>query len=382
MPYRQALATLLASTIIWFAVDRLTRPTYLAQQLHQLEQQALFVSGQEGYHTFRIPSLLATPRGTLLAICEGRKHSRSDFGDIDVVLKRSTDGGKTWSALRVVWDDGPNTCGNPCAVYDRHTDTMLLLLTHNLGSDNEPAITAGQAKGTRTVWLMQSADDGQTWSRPINITEQTKKPRWTWYATGPGIGIQLSNGRLVIPCDHKEPTANGVVWRSHVIYSDDHDKTWQIGGVVGPQCNECQVAELSDGRVMLNIRSYGGNHRRLVALSQDGGLTFGTLHVDGALIEPVCQASLLRWPFPVEGKKSVLLFANPASARRERMTVRASFDDGQTWPTHLVLHEGPSAYSCLAALDRDTVGCLYERGQEHPYEAIYFARIRLASLLR
>jgi sialidase-1 len=379
MSDRFALLMCLSGSIVLAAL--LTNRGGLADQPPAVEQQPVFISGREGYHTFRIPSLLVTARGTLLAICEGRKNSRSDFGDIDVVMKRSTDGGKTWSPLQVLWDDGPNTCGNPCPVVDRQTGTIFLLLTHNLGSDAEPAITAGKAKGTRTVWLMRSEDDGQTWSKPINITAQVKRPEWTWYATGPGVGIQLSSGRLIIPCDHKEPTADGVVWRAHVIYSDDHGKSWQLGGTVGPHCNECQAAELSDGRVMLNIRSYCGNHRRLVAISQDGGRTFGTLYEDAALAEPVCQASLLRWPFPVEGKKSVLLFANPASTRRERMTVRGSFDDGRTWFRQLTLYEGPSAYSCLAALDRDTLGCLYERGQAHPYEAIYLARMRIASFL-
>lgn len=345
-----------------------------------VQQTAIFISGQEGYHTFRIPSLLVTPKGTVLAFCEGRKNSRSDSGDIDLVLKRSDDGGKTWSKLQVVWDDGPNTCGNPCAVADRQTGRVFLLMTHNLGADEEPAITSGQAKGTRTVWIAYSDDEGQTWSKPVNITTQVKRPEWTWYATGPGIGIQLRNGRLLIPCDHKEPTPQGIVWRSHVIYSDDRGKTWQIGGSVGPQCNECQAAELSDGRVLLNIRSYRGNNRRLNAISADGGLTFGPLHEDSTLVEPVCQASILRWPHPVPDRPSLLVFSNPASTQRLRMTVRASFDDGRTWSKQLVVHEGPSAYSCLAALDINTLGCLYERGEKHPYEAIYLARVPLRTV--
>jgi sialidase-1 len=372
---------LLLSFLTVFAVLLKPGPPANGQRDARVVQGAVFVSGQEGYHTFRIPALLVTPRGTLLAFCEGRKHGRSDFGDIDLVLKRSTDGGKTWSKLQVVWDDGPNTCGNPCPVFDRQTGRIFLLMTHNLGEDSEPAITNGKAKGTRTVWITSSNDDGQSWSKPVNITEQVKLAGWTWYATGPGVGVQLASGRLIIPCDHKEPTPQGVVWRSHVLYSDDHGKTWRIGGVVGPQCNECQAAELSDGRLMLNIRSYRGQHRRLVAISQDGGLTFGPLQEDNALVEPVCQASILRWPYAVTGKKSLLLFSNPASTKRERMTVRASFDDGQSWPRQLVLHEGPAAYSCLAALNSDTIGCLYERGSQHPYEAIYLARIPLDLLV-
>src|SRR5688572_4491882 len=105
-----------------------------------LEQQEIFAAGQNGYHTYRIPSLIASKPGTLLAFCEGRKNSASDAGDIDVLMKRSTDNGKTWSEHRVLWDDGTNTCGNPCPVVDQETGTIWLLLTHNLGTDREASI--------------------------------------------------------------------------------------------------------------------------------------------------------------------------------------------------------------------------------------------------
>src|SRR5262249_30310020 len=174
----------------------------------------LFISGKEGYHTFRIPALLVTPGGTILAFCEGRKKGRGDSGDIDVVLKRSTDGGKTWKALQVIADDGGNTVGNPCPVVERSTGTIWLLLTHNLGKDNERTIRDGSSKGTRRVWVMKSTDEGATWSKPADITNAVKKKTWTWYATGPGVGIQLTSGRLVIPCDHTE--AKTRINRSHI----------------------------------------------------------------------------------------------------------------------------------------------------------------------
>src|SRR5262249_16932667 len=155
----------------------------------------IFVAGQDGYHTYRIPSLLVTRKGTLLAFCEGRKTSRGDTGDIDLLLKRSYDGGKTWAKTQVVWDDGANTCGNPCAVLDATTGTVWLLLTHNRGSDTEAMIVNGTSHGTRTVWLTKSDDEGATWARPVEITPAVKKPDWTWYATGPGVGTQLKNGR-------------------------------------------------------------------------------------------------------------------------------------------------------------------------------------------
>src|SRR5262249_34579351 len=159
--------------------------------------------------------------------------------------------------------------------------------------------------GTRTVWVTKSTDEGETWSRPVEITRAVKKPEWTWYATGPGVGVQLKGGRLVVPCDHK---ADGGRERgSHVIYSDDAGATWKLGGGPGPACNECQVAERADGTLLLNMRSYRGNNRRLTATSGDGGLTWSRPAEDAALVEPVCQASLLRYP----GEKGPLLFANP-----------------------------------------------------------------------
>lgn len=350
-----------------------TSPSFSAEP----KQTAVFVSGQDGYHTYRIPALLTTPHGTLLAFAEGRQNSPRDTGDIDVVLKRSTDHGKTWSAMQIVWDDGANTCGNPCPVVDRTTGVIHLLLTHNLGSDSESDIVRGKAKGARTVWHCTSSDDGRTWSKPVEITAPTKKPEWTWYATGPGIGIQTGTGRLVIPCDFKAD--GGKTLGSHIIYSDDAGKTWKLGGTVQPDCNECQVVELSDGTLMLNIRSYRKNFQRLVALSRDGGLTWSEPKSDETLIEPVCQASIIRLGTS-EPKKATLLFSNPASKKRERMTLRFSDDDGATWKFARELWSGPAAYSCLSVLHNGEIGCLYERGEKSPYETITFATFPLSWL--
>ena len=171
-----------------------------------VEQFDVFTSGQDGYHTYRIPAVIRARNGTLLAFCEGRKSGGGDSGDIDLLLKRSTDGGRTWSGAQVVWDDETNTCGNPCPVLDESTGTLWLLLTHNIGTDRERDIAARTAKGTRTVWVANSKDHGASWTKPVEITSATKDPSWTWYATGPGVGIQIKNGphagRLVIPCDH------------------------------------------------------------------------------------------------------------------------------------------------------------------------------------
>ena len=348
-----------------------------------VEQTDVFVSGQDGYHTYRIPAVIRAANGTLLAFCEGRKSGGGDSGDIDLLLKRSTDGGRTWSAQEVIWDDGANTCGNPCPVLDETTGTLWLLLTHNLGTDRERDIAARTAQGTRTVWVAHSKDHGATWTKPVEITSTTKDPSWTWYATGPGIGIQIKHGpqkgRLVIPCDHNydDATEKKHLSGSHAIYSDDHGKTWKLGGLIRPKVNECQVVELFDGRgtLLMNMRSNHGRNVRAQSTSTDGGLTW-TPPVDAEpLIEPVCQASLIR-----HEPARLLLFSNPAAKTRVQMTVRASADDGKTWRDVATLHPGPSAYSNLISLGATEAGCLYERGEKRAYEKITFARVSLAGL--
>ena len=164
----------------------------------------VYQAGEAGYHTFRIPSLIAARNGTILAFAEARREGAADAGDIDLVVKRSRDGGRTWSPAQVVGDNGPNTFGNPCPVLDRTTGTIWLLTTQNRGLDRERDIIAGTSQGTRTVWVLKSTDDGETWSAPVEITTSVKRAGWTWYATGPGVGIQTKGGRLVIPANHAE----------------------------------------------------------------------------------------------------------------------------------------------------------------------------------
>lgn len=340
-------------------------------------QSVLWTSGTEGYDTYRIPAIIVTTRGTVLAFCEGRRNSRSDTGDIDMLVKRSKDGGRTWSDQEVVWNDAGNTCGNPCPVVDRDTGTVWLLMTHNLGIDRESEIIDGTSRGSRTVWVTASEDDGRTWCDPWEITSTAKQPGWTWYATGPGNGIQLSSGRLLIPCDHIE--AGTKRYYSHVVYSDDHGETWRLGGsTTRDQVNECCVAELESGDVMLNTRNYDRSLRtRQVTFSNDGGMTWTGQRHDETLIEPICQAALVRYP----GWGDRLLFSNPASRDdRRNLTVRLSGNGGGEWPHSRVLHFGPAAYSSLAVLSDGTAVCLYERGDEHPYETITLARFDLGWL--
>jgi sialidase-1 len=212
---------------------------------------------------------------------------------------------------------------------------------------------------------------------PSEITSSVKPAAWTWYATGPGIGIQTRDGRFVIPANHAEEGTG--VHRSHVVLSDDRGKSWRLGASADEGTNESQAVEHADGRIMLNMRNQPPrpeNHR-LVATSADGGRTLSRAPEDPALIEPPAQASLIRFTRRPAHDRDRLLFANPASARRERMMVRLSQDEGTTWPVARVIHEGPAAYSTLVVLDDLSIGLLYERGLKSPYELITFTRFTL-----
>lgn len=331
----------------------------------------IFQKGMQGYACFRIPVIVKSTDGTLLAFAEARKKSCSDTGDIDLVLRRSTDGGITWGKIQVIWDDGNNVCGNPAPVVEQKSGVVYLLLTWNLGSDHERDIIAQKSKDTRRVYVMQSADNGITWQKPMEITSTTKKENWTWYATGPVHGIQMHKnkkykGRMIIPCDHIE--AETKHYYSHIIYSDDSGQTWQLGGSTPQhQVNECAVAELPNGDLLLNMRNYDRDSKnRKISMSKDGGITWSDLKNDKTLIEPICQGSLLS-----DGQR--LYFSNPASQEsRENMTLRISNDNGKSWKRQIAVNQGPSAYSDLVKIGKDQIGILYEGGIESPYEGIAF----------
>jgi sialidase-1 len=292
-------------------------------------------------------------------------------------MKRSTDGGRTWSEQQVVYDEGGDqeiTIGNPCPVLDRTTGTIWLPLT----KDND------------RVLMTHSADHGRTWGKPTDITADVKRPNWGWYATGPGVGIQLERGehkgRLIIPCDHRCPEYD---CGSHVISSDDHGKTWRLSeNFVQPGANECQVVELADGSLLLNARMQENRQtgRRGTSLSRDGGRTWSALSQESGPPDPRVQASFLRYRLTDRPQGNVLLFSNPSvplsmqSGKRIDLTVQASFDEGGTWPVRRMLHAGPSAYSCLVALPDGAIGCLYEAGDKSAYETLLFSRSRLDML--
>ncbi|MDF9800458.1 sialidase-1 [Catalinimonas alkaloidigena] len=343
----------------------------------------IYVSGEGGYACFRIPAVLTTKSGSLLAFAEGRKGGCSDTGDIDLLLKRSEDGGKSWSGLEVVWDDGQHTCGNPAPVLDEESGDIVLLTTWNRGEDKESEIIAQTSTDTRRVFVLRSTDEGQSWSKPKEITTDVKKENWTWYATGPGSGIQLTEGayvgRLMVACDHIE--AKTKKYYSHVIYSDDGGKSWQLGGnTPRDQVNECEVVQLNDGRLMLNMRNYDRDqHARQLAYSEDGGMQWENMRHAPELIEPICQGAMLRYDTAGE---TYILFSNPASKeQRVNMTLKMSKDEGKTWMELRQLFAGPSAYSDLARVGAHHVGILYERGEERAYEGIFWDTIDMKEVL-
>jgi sialidase-1 len=355
------------------------------------KRTALYYIGMPGYNRYRIPSLIATKQGTLLAFCEGR--TAGDTGDIDTLVRRSEDGGETWSNYQVVWSDGSNTCGNPCPVVDQSTGRIYLLSTWNLGTDTESQIISWKSKDVRHPYICYSDDDGKSWSKPVCISDSARLDDFRWYATGPGIGIQIKNGkyagRLVIPANHSYTETRDGVFRknnkygygSHVIYSDDHGRTWQISETITPGCNESQVVELSDGSLMMNMRSYNGKQCRAVSISIDGGHSWSEITHDPTLIEPVCQASMITYNHGSNRNNSLVLFSNPADTKsRIRMTVRLSYDDGRTWPVSRILHDGPAAYSSLAVLENSEIACVYEAGEKNPYESMIFEKFTIERL--
>lgn len=364
-----------------------------------LEQRTLLRSGEGGFHTYRIPSVIMTDEGTLLLFLEGRRHSSSDFGEIHLLVLRSEDEGATWSAPHVVWkEDTPGentTIGNPCPVYDSETGTVWLTFTRN----NERA------------FVTRSADDGRTWPEPREITGDVCPDDWTRYWTGPGHGLQLSlgphAGRLVFPSYHNQADSPHTTMRCHMVISDDHGKTWRIGDSttldssiegddlfysadwVPGRCDwmgcECMAEETADGRLYLTVRNQVAyQSRKAYSWSTDGGDTWSPVRLQRELPGPACQSAIVRCSARDDGGGNGILFSGIAEGprtkpggRRSALTIFLSEDECETWPVSRVVHAGPAAYSDLVALPDGTALCVYEGGEEHPYESIRLARFGL-----
>lgn len=361
-------------------ITALSAPLFAADSKVTPEEEPLFYafkSDEDGYNTYRIPAVVRSNKGTLIAFAEGRVNHSGDHGNIDLVCKRSADDGKTWSTLSVVQDDGNNTCGNPSPVVDESTGRIILL---SCGSESgEGAIMAG--KGTREIYVQHSDDDGVTWSPRRDITSQARPGNWRWYATGPCSGIQIKEGkhkgRLVIPANHSDEHG---VYRSHSLYSDDKGQTWKIGAVAEEGSNESQIAEVSPGILIQNMRMQTHSKGfRGTRTSKDGGATWTPLTHDENLPCPRCQASLIASPFD-----ATMYFSNPAIMPRARkgMAIRTSLDGGKTWPYKKTIFTGPSGYSNLVAISRDRIGILYEAGLNDLAEGIAFRSFDKKELLQ
>ena len=339
-------------------------------------EAAIFTSGQGGYNTYRIPAIVRTNAGTLLAFCEGRKTSSADSGDIDIVLRRSTDNGQTWGALTLVQEEGDTasiTIGNPAPVVDESTGHIHLLFCRN----------------NSRVFHTMSTDNGLTWSVRDEITAAVKPGTWSWYATGPVHGIQLKRGaqagRLVVPCDHTLTT--GGTFGVQSVYSDDHGATWQLGAVAGvtatvsPNENTCveMVTPAAGGgsRLHFNTRDHTGSITRATTGSNDGGTSYAPADFTDApqFTCPTVQGALLRFRATDQGDPANrILFSCPNGSSRNRISVWSSNDEALTWSAPKAVHEGPSAYSDMAVTGDGKVALLYEKGTSSPYETITLAR--------
>jgi sialidase-1 len=345
----------------------------------------VFTGGQDGYPVYRIPSVVCSKKGTLLAFAEARQ-KLIDQAENDIVLKRSTDGGATWGALQVVHEDGANSLNNPTALVAESGRIFLMyqrIPAHLTEHSKDKIATGYEGPDVYRTLLVTSDDDGATWSAPREVTRGTKRPeRANTIASGPGLGIQLTRGphrgRLIIPFN-EGPYGR---WQNYAALSDDGGETWRCGADVPgaflgekSQINEVQMVELSDGSVRLASRQFAGAKVRRTAVSRDGGETWSAVAELPELTDPSCMAGLLRYSFDDAGGQGRLLHTGPDSTKRERGTIWLSTDDGATWPVKRLLWPGFFAYSVPVRLTDGTIGVLFEADG---YKTIKFARVPLA----
>lgn len=363
----------------------------------QAQDVPVFTSGTEGFKSFRIPAIIKLTDGSLLAFAEGRVDGMSDFGNIKIVTKKSIDGGKTWGPLKIAVINNSLQAGNPSPVVDL-TDPAYpkgrIFLFYNTGNASESKVRKGQ--GLREVWYKTSADGGDSWSAPVNITLQVHRPKqpqinaaynfaedWRSYANGPGHAVQFASGkykgRIYVAANHSagEPQSHYADGRAHGFYTDDHGKTFKLSDNINtPGGNEAMAVTLSGNKLMINARNQLGNIReRIVAISNNGGENWDTTYFDPQLPDPVCQGSILNIG-KVKGK-AVLAFCNAAdTVKRDNLTLRISFDEGKTWPISKVIAKNPageidgySAYSDIVKLSDTHIGVLYEK---NGYKEIVF----------
>lgn len=338
----------------------------------------VFTGGEEGYHTYRIPAITSTKSGALLAFAEGRV-SRSDHAHNDIVMKRSRDNGATWEPVQVTASAGDNSLNNPCVVVVRETGRVLLMFQYYpKETGGERGVEVG-VRGNMICknFLIHSDDDGSTWSEWKDITPSTKRPvAVTSIASGPGNGIQLRHGkyagRIVFPMN-QGPFGE---WRVYAVYSDDYGQTWAYGNVApnGEDRglgNEVLMAELADGSIRLNSRSYKGKRRRKTAVSSDGGETWTPLEDVPEIHEPQCNGGFLRYSDAADGEKSRLVYTGPISTNSRTLgNAFISYDEGATWAESREIMPGRFAYSALTRMQNGNIGCLYETGVDDAAEVV------------
>ena len=326
--------------------------------------------GDDGVNSYRIPGLVTTTAGTLLAVYDIRRNTSRDLqGDIDIGLSRSTDGGKSWEPMKVILDMGEygglpqdqNGIGDPAILVDHEAGHIWVAALWLHGKPGEMAWNSSKPglspSETGQFVLVKSEDDGLSWSEPMTITNQIKNPAWHLFFNGPGKGITMKNGTLVFPAQFKDKDQ---LPHSTIIYSIDKGKTWKVGTGAKSNTTEAQVVELQDGSLMLNMRDNRGGSRS-IATTHDLGQTW-TEHSTSrsALPEPICMASIIDNPF----QAGMLLFSNPATEKgRNHITIKASLNDGESWPENfqVLLDEGTGCgYSCLTMINEAEVGILYE----------------------
>ena len=348
------------------------------EEVPSSEFNYIYNQGTDGFELYRIPAIVKSKSNTLLAFAEARKaRSNGDSGDIDLVVKRSSDNGKTWSKQITIWNDGQNTCGNPVPIVDDR-GRIHLLMTWNFQTDKWGAITNGTGEDSRRPYYTYSDDDGITWAQPVEITSSVKKEKWDWYATGPCHGIQIQKGihkgRLVAPNYFTTRESGKVTSYSHIIYSDDYGKTWKpgeptpVGGV-----GECSVAEIGEGTLMLNMRADEGFYRKSCT-SIDGGLTWSSPQISIDQIDCKCQGSILS----IGG---AVFLSNAASAtERINMTIKKSTDNGKNWKGQYTVYEGNSGYSDIVELSDSQIAIIYEEGEKRYTDGLAFKVVSIKSI--
>ncbi|MGV8095430.1 MAG: exo-alpha-sialidase [Mangrovibacterium sp.] len=345
-----------------------------AQTSGECTRQTIFTANTDGYYIYRIPSLVATKKGTLLASCAARKGKGRDWDPIDIVMRRSKDGGKTWTPMQVIAHKDSLPCDNPTPIVDYQTGEVHMLY---------------QIDYARCYYI-KSTDEGQSWTEPADITPviETFKKIYDWnvLAPGPGHGIQMTNGRLVVPF---WLSTGGRSHRPSIVvsvYSDDHGRTWKAGDIVIHDNDttvipsETCCVQLADGRVMFNSRNESPNYRKLVTYSQDGVTGWSSPVFADAFFEPICEASMCRYSLKPNQSKDRILFCNPDSRydpwiaqrsyttrsaknrHRTNLTIRMSYDEGHTWPVSKIIDPGIAGYSDIAVTPDGRIHCLYEGG--------------------